>query len=76
MINDNHNDAGSMPAPLVVSGFAEGEGYVAVFDHVLDLSPHCGLQLVVFLCRGRDGIVMAGGFGEGDLLVTENKMRK
>jgi hypothetical protein len=25
----------------VVAGLAEGEGDVAVFDHVLDLSPHC-----------------------------------
>ena len=36
-----------MPAPLVVARFAEGEGYVAVFDHVLDLSSHCSFIRIV-----------------------------
>ena len=29
-------------ASLIVSCFAKGEWHVAVFDHVLDLSAHCG----------------------------------
>ena len=43
-----------MPASLVVLGLAEGEGDVAVFDHVLDLSSHWVLQLYVSLVRGGD----------------------
>lgn len=33
-----------MPTPLVVPRFAECKGDVAVFDHVLYLSPHCARQ--------------------------------
>lgn len=29
-----------MPASLIVLGFAEGERNIAIFDHMLNLSPH------------------------------------
>lgn len=41
----NFSRMGSMPASLVVPGFAKGEGDVAIFDHMLNLSPHYMFKL-------------------------------
>lgn len=65
-----------MPAPLVVSGLAEGERDIAVFDHVLDLSSHCVcVAVLVSLVRavaGADVSIMV----KKHLLVRENRIKK
>lgn len=57
-----------MPASLVVLRFAESEGNVAIFDHMLNLPPHyrqSGIS-VAQTHRGR----------RQDLLVKLNRMMK
>ena len=51
----------------VVSRFSNREWNVAVFDHVLDLSPHCK-EFVSVLCRL--------SVGSRNLLVKEKRMMK
>ena len=65
-----------MPSPPIISRLAESEGHVAVFDHVLDLSPHCESSTVSpsFPPPKRATIEELGA--ERDILVNENKMMK